>query len=260
VWSKNGQAARVLLLSQEQARNTWKLSLAGHDYIVISEADVFAGQERLYLRARDVDRLLFFVFPDFKSEPATNLQRSHYGGTFTLYDTKVKRPFVLLRWEKSRPASSSLPVKKGQYNAIAPTDTDFERAGVWRVTLPKNAMNGISDLFLQIDYIGDVGRLYAGSRLLTDDFYKGTVWEIGLKRFAPEVLSQSLQVKVMPLRKDAPIYIPRGAWRAFPARGEVAEVRAVKAIPEYEVTVQFGKGTAKSCRGRRARPFCLAGF
>jgi hypothetical protein len=57
---------------------------------------------------------------------------------------------------------------------------------------------------------------------LDDNFYNGTDWEIGLKRFGDEALSQGLQLKVLPLRKDVPIYIPRGYWPPFPESGETA--------------------------------------
>lgn len=67
------------------------------------------------------------------------------------------------------------------YNATAPTDSDFERAGAWRSAIPAHALDRLSDAFLRIQYTGDVARLDAGQRLLADDFCQGTIWEIGLK-------------------------------------------------------------------------------
>ena len=100
-------------------------------------------------------------------------------------------------------------------------------------------MDGLSDVFLRIDYVGDVGRLYAGPRLLDDDFYKGTSWEIGMKRFATESFGKNLELKIMPLRKDAPIYMPASAWPEFPLTGEIADVSGIHALPEYEVRVDI---------------------
>ena len=85
-------------------------------------------------------------------------------------------------------------------------------------------------------------RIYAGSRLLDDNFFNGTDWEIGLKRFGGEALGQGLQLKVLPLRKNMPIYIPLGFWPPFPESGETAVLNKVEALPEYEVTVAIGSG------------------
>jgi hypothetical protein len=125
---------------------------------------------------------------------------------------------------------------------LAPDDSDFSRAGVWQIHVAPGALAGVSDVFLRIQYAGDAGRIYAGSRLLDDNFYNGTDWEIGLKRFGDEVLRQGLQLKVLPLRKDMPIYIPQGSWPAFPESGEAAVLNKIVAFPEYEVTMAMGSG------------------
>jgi len=99
-------------------------------------------------------------------------------------------------------------------------------------------MTGLSDVFLQINYAGDIGRLYAGQRLLDDDFYHGDIWEVGLKRFAP-FAGQNLTLDVLPLRKDAPVYFSPKARPDFGSAEQVSEVRAISAAPEYEVRVVF---------------------
>ena len=105
------------------------------------------------------------------------------------------------------------------------------------MNLPKDALQGAHEVFLQIDYAGDIGRAYLGDRLIDDDFYFGRPWEIGLSRFAPEILEKGLTVKILPLRQDAPIYLPKDRWPAFGANGQAGEIRGITAEPEYEVVV-----------------------
>lgn len=111
--------------------------------------------------------------------------------------------------------------------------------------MPKDGFDSLSDAFLRISYTGDAARLYAGRRLLDDDFYKGTVWEVGLKRFLGDVAGSSLELKIQPLRKDAPIYLPAGAWPDFGPRTFVGTVRQIEISPEYEVNVQVETREAK---------------
>jgi hypothetical protein len=241
--SKTGQTVHVIVLTRSESQNLWKFTVDGGEHVFLSPADVFFDDRDLHLRARDVRQLRFSVFPALKNAPAANvpLERIGCDGVFVAYSAAVPPRRVSGHWEKIRAAAPSAPGKMGKYNAMAPDNSDFERAGVWRIVLPAHALDGLSDVFLQIQYAGDVARLEAGQRLLADDFYKGTTWEIGMKRFAPEAFGKNLELKIMPLRKDAKIYLPRDAWPHFPPSGEIADVSGIRAMPEYEVRVNLGK-------------------
>jgi hypothetical protein len=126
----------------------------------------------------------------------------------------------------------------GKEVALAPTEADFDQAAEWRLHLPLDALDSLSNLYLQIAYVGDVARLYAGGRLLDDNFYDGTTWEVGLKQFASEDLGRGLRLEILPLRQNAPIYLPATAWPPFAAGGETAAIRTLSASPEYEVTIE----------------------
>jgi hypothetical protein len=96
-------------------------------------------------------------------------------------------------------------------------------------------MAGLSDIYLRIHYVGDVARLSLDGHLLDDDFYHGQPWEIGLKRFLPSIVGQKLEVDVLPLTRDAPIYLDAKAWGPIDAAGQNAKVFGVEVLPEYEV-------------------------
>jgi hypothetical protein len=119
--------------------------------------------------------------------------------------------------------------------ATPPQDQDYDHADVWQIFVPKDVLRDRNDAYLRITYVGDTARLYAGSKLIDDEFYKGTVWEIGLKRFMPEIAGVPLELKILPLRKDAPIYLPAGAWPDFGSASAVGAVQHMEIQPEYEV-------------------------
>ncbi len=237
--SKAGNTVHIVVLTRDQALNLWKRSGMRGEQVFLSPADVFFEGSSMHLRARDVGKLRFSVFAGRTSVPAASvpLRQTGRDGAFVSYSAKVSQKQVPVHWERIRAAPPSAPVKRGKYNAVAPTDSDFEKAGMWRIQVPAHALDGLSDVFLRVHYFGDVGRLYAGPRVLDDDFYKGTTWEIGLKRFAAEAFGKNLELNIMPLRKDAPIYLPASAWPPFPRSGEIADVFGVHAVPEYEVQV-----------------------
>jgi hypothetical protein len=244
-----GARVRIVLLSPEQAQNSWKILLHGQEHLLITPADLFADGENIHLRSRDTAFTLS-VLPDFESRPFSSpqLQKSGVDGLFARYRISMKPKRIQVGIRKVRDAASSSPVQMGKTFdwrpvpvAAAPGDSEFNTAGISRLTFPEDAWKGISDLFLDITYVGDVARLYAGSTLLDDNFYNGTAWEIGLKRLWPSLHEKELDLQILPLRKDAPIYIPRTSWPDFGSRSEVGAVESVIVSPEYEVVVSAGK-------------------
>jgi beta-galactosidase len=121
----------------------------------------------------------------------------------------------------------------GKEVAMAPSESDFTAAARWSIHLPEVKSAAVSDVLLRIAYQGDVARIYAGNRLFTDDFYHGAPWEIGLRNIPASALRQGLELKILPLRQDAPIYLAAGARPAsFPGR-QTARLIRVEAVPVY---------------------------
>lgn len=87
--------------------------------------------------------------------------------------------------------------------AEQPEDADFENAAVYRIDVPSH--NGLID----IEYHGDVARLYANGKFIDDNFYNGRHFQYALGRL-PKDCNQ-LELKVLPIQKNAPIYYPREA-------------------------------------------------
>ena len=105
--------------------------------------------------------------------------------------------------------------------AEEPTDEDFDEAAVYTVNLPETSREGN---LLNIDYRGDVARLYVDGKLLDDNFYNGRPFQYALWRL-PEGCTQ-LEVRILPLQKDMPVYFPR---EADITPGE--EIRHITIIP-----------------------------
>ena len=105
--------------------------------------------------------------------------------------------------------------------AEEPTDEDFDEAAVYTVNLPETSREGN---LLNIDYRGDVARLYVDGKLLDDNFYNGRPFQYALWRL-PEGCTQ-LEIRILPLQKDIPVYFPR---EADITPGE--EIRHITIIP-----------------------------
>ena len=90
--------------------------------------------------------------------------------------------------------------------AEEPVDEDFEQAAVYTIDLPVLNRQG---LLLNIDYRGDVARLYADGKLLDDNFYNGRPFQYAVWRLPKDC--RQLELRILPLQKDMPVYFPREA-------------------------------------------------
>lgn len=252
VTSAAGKVSRIVVLTKDQAENTWKARLSGRERVVLTPADLFADSHQLTLRSRNAGELQVAVFPPMGGTPSAsaNLRPSGTNGILATYVAQIAPQQIEIKIEKTRDPE---PVDAVVIKRVAqvPPDEAFKRAARWHISVPSALPADVSDVYLKIDYVGDIARLYSGSKLITDNFYKGTHWEVGLKRLPSAVLSAGFDLEVLPLRKDAPIYLPSQAWPAFPPSGQVSEVRRLNAVPEYEVRIEAAPAKRDSATSGR---------
>ena len=128
-----------------------------------------------------------------------------------------------------------IPLSTGKSHiAIAPTDSDFTNAAVWKIKLPAKLDLTLNPI-LRIHYVGDVARLTLNGKLVADNFYAGREFDLGLNRFAPEILTGDLRLEILPLRKDAPIFLEPKAQPDFGKADSLAKVQGVEIINRHPV-------------------------
>jgi hypothetical protein len=91
-----------------------------------------------------------------------------------------------------------------------------------------------TDPILRLHYSGDVARVLLNGKFITDDFYNGNAFDIGLRRHAPEILNGDLRIEILPLRKDAPVYMAESARLDFGSAAGVAALQSVEIIPRFQ--------------------------
>lgn len=115
------------------------------------------------------------------------------------------KPVFVKTAEAGLPRKITIGVNKA---AESPEDADFETAAVYRITnLP--APDQRKDIIMNINYRGDVARLYCDGKLIGDNFYNGRPMPYGLWRL-PENATE-LELRILPLQPDMPVYFPEEA-------------------------------------------------
>jgi beta-galactosidase len=230
----DGTCIDLLLLSHEDAKRVTALSIDGQRRLILTDALAFERDGKLVLRSMGAESFEFAVYPPPEAMHAlTELPTEDAFGRFIV---SVPETHVDVEVTKIRPAQTVPQVRIGgaARAAIEPTPETFGKAAAWRIDLPPHAFttHGLANAYLKIDYTGDIGRLFSGTNLIDDHFYNGLPWRVGMRNVAIDPHAP-LVLTVLPLRADAPIYLD-----ARPSiEDQIAEVRHVEWIPEYEVIV-----------------------
>jgi hypothetical protein len=125
--------------------------------------------------------------------------------------TTPKNELHVVSHRKTKEAGPLRTIKKGKAKvAEAPSEQDWQQAAVYEISLPADSsLFDLHSSLLTIHYRGDCARLYANGHLVADNFYYGRPFLYGLWRL-PEGCTE-LELRILPLQPDAPIYLPREA-------------------------------------------------
>ncbi|MGW3349576.1 beta-galactosidase [Nonomuraea rubra] len=225
VTAAGGGTAGVLVLDHDSALTATRGRLWGADRLILSDRPAVLDGDHLVLYGNDGDRVLIFPPP----EPA--LETDGVFGVLPLPPQAGEPPAVVVEAVKEAGPARPPVIDPASGRASAPVDADFDAAAVYHLTIPEDAFTGDDEVLLRLDWTGDAGRAYLGGRLVADQFWHGPPWEIGLRRFRDEVLEHGLELRLLPLREDAPVYLSPGFRPPAYPDGTVLELRSATLVP-----------------------------
>jgi hypothetical protein len=217
VRSSDGQAVRIVTLSRAQAERCWKSLVWGRERILLSDADLQFTEDRLRLTSNQRQSLDFSVFPAPGQVVVENGANAfpEADGLFTRYRLQREFPRIEVRAKRVPTASADV--------------------GEWKIEFSRGRLEELEDLFLRIDFVGDMAELYLGDELLADRFYTGLAWEIGLKRFRERLAAwpvRPLRLRVKALFEGNPLYIEK---KCPLVDGKALGLSAIAAWPQHSV-------------------------
>ncbi|MYM30442.1 glycoside hydrolase family 35 [Duganella sp. CY15W] len=244
----------IVVLTPEQSQQLSVVELAGQRRLLLTAQQAYADGKALQMRATGDNTFRFAIYPALAAAPKATttgaawtaaprtatvaLRAVGNDGIFQTFEAVLPARDVKASVTQTRNAQEAPPVVIGgtARAAVQPLPESFKAAAAWQISVPREQLKGLDDALLQIDFVGDIGRLYAGTRMLDDWYYSGYPWQYGLRQQAA-VLDQPLTVSVLPLRADAPVYLPKEARPGFGGATQMATVRAVRVIPVYQLRI-----------------------
>ncbi len=250
VVSSVGNALRLVVLTASEAEDAWKVPIDGSDRLLITQQDFLADPDaqpaRIWLRSLARPLFQFTITPPTSAPLKANVPlvafniNDHPAG----FTAQVPQWNAALEFNQIQAPGEAPPVKTGPAQnwrprgvAQAPAAGELPQAAQWSIAVPASALDGLSELFLEVKYEGDVARLSANHHLLDDDFYNGKPWMVGLERFLAPNGSGNFNLSILPLRKDAPVYFELPEPQQFGQNGQIDKLDSIRLVPEYQLVI-----------------------
>lgn len=222
-------SVRIVLLSEADSLALWKTRWQGRTRAFLTTAALTIDGTQLRLTSADPSALNVGVMPGLRGETDGVFQR------LTTTTPAAKGTDVAMEELHVAGALRTIALGKSQKPvAAAPVDADFAQAARWKIKLPAD-LDLSTDPLLRLHYTGDVARVFIGGKFITDDYYNGNALEIGLSRHADALKAGEIEIAILPLQKDAPIFLPESAKPDFGKDSAIAKLTRVELVPRYTV-------------------------
>lgn len=216
--SVKGCQTKILVIEKSLALQSYLVSIKGQKSLVFSDAVIL--QENDVISALIADRSAFTiqVYPKIQG----NLSAGKAAVSASANNSLMSAFNISVHEIRIEPAIKQI----GERKTV--------------IGLP-SSLYGLNDIFLNIDYTGDTGMGFLDGELVTDEFWKGTLWQIGLKKFYPGAASKEMVFYFRPVSEGASYLddiLPENR-PDFSKSTQVLDIRKISFTPEYKVDLRF---------------------
>lgn len=207
---------------------------------VANEVTLLVLPQAMAENAVTIDNQLFLsdalILPDRDHLRLISQQTDNRVHVFPADKRPLKAQGVVVRTEK--PLLDGFDTYTVVFEAQKP-DITFTKVSASKYTVRVNSdLSSLNDVFLRVNYIGDRAMAFIDGRLLTDHFYHGRPWEIGLKASASALKTQEMVLFFHPLYAE---YEQVKTMTHLPAfeQGKLLRVNGFEVVAEYNVRVTW---------------------
>lgn len=215
----NGTKIKVLVLPKSLALKSYVVSIKGKRHLIFSDAIVLQDGNSFTLFSDGKNKYSVQIYPNVTTVPKIDkgsITATMKDVLFPMYD--VSLPEVTFKVQTQSIGEKKYVVNLPQWNTA------------------------LNDIFLTVDYTGDTGMGFLNGQLVTDEFYKGIPWQIGLRKFYPTT-AKEMVFYFRPMYKDASYLIDLQPYPAsipnFSNQRSYLKINNTWFTPEYKSVITF---------------------
>lgn len=178
VITNDGHHINVFNMTNEQSLNFWSFDWKGYHHAVIAEATLLVDDHQIRFETES-DTVKVKVI-DHEASPAFI---EKLGGK-SEGDNEIFNEYLL---------------SKGNCKTFTP-EINFLDNGKALISVPKEAFEETKELFLNVDYEGDIGYAFLDNELILDNFSNGEIWKIGLSSLKDRLVNKEIYLVISPIK------------------------------------------------------------
>jgi beta-galactosidase len=220
--SVNGKKTNVLVIDKSLALKSYVVTSNGRKSLIFSDAVVLQNENGFELLSEGNNNFEIDVYPKttaIAKTTAGNILKIEGNELFSSYRINLQ--------------AVNFPVTTKEITSKKIT-----------VSLPQSLPSAVNDVYLNVEYTGDTGMGFLNGELVADEFYHGTPWQIGLRKFiSPVNKSKEMVFYFRPMEKNASYLID---WQPYPQyvpdfgkANTYLKVNKISFTPEYKTTIKF---------------------
>lgn len=251
--ASDGKQTKILLLTQEQARKSWKIQQGGKEFLCITSSQLIPSAEEITIRNIDKTQFEMRIYPaDARCSVKEGMSvKTQKQGEFLT--VRFETPVVSLQAsyreaqnpESFIPRQQLLPEDNRLENTPAnrpgpqyfvnfkPVPTSFYYT-IHTPQLPASMKNA----YMLIDYTGDTGSLYKKGALIADDYYWGGPMVFDLGRMKQQDNTEYL-LQIIPFAPEVKIYLDPSVRKNLQLSSQ--GIRSIRVLPVYDMKLTLIK-------------------
>lgn len=249
--ASDGKQTNVLLLTHEQARQSWKIQQGSEEFLCITSSQMIPSAEEITVRNVDKTQFEMRIYPAntrWKVEEGKSVKTKKQGEFLTV---RFETPAVSLQatFAKVQNPESFVPLRpllpednrRENVPATCPGPQYFVNfkpvpASLYYTIQAPQLPASMKKAYMLIDYTGDTGALYDKGALIADDYYWGgpMVYDLGRTR---QQDNHEYLLQIIPFAPEVKIYLDPSVRKnlQLPLQG----IRSVRILPVYDMKLRI---------------------
>lgn len=251
--ASDGKQTKILLLTQEQARKSWKIQQGGKEFLCITSSQLIPSAEEITIRNIDKTQFEMRIYPaDARCsvKEGMSVKTQKQGDFLTV---RFETPVVSLQasYREAQNPESFIPRQQ-----LLPEDNRLENTPANRPG-PQYFVNfkpvptslyytihtpqlpaSMKNAYMLIDYTGDTGSLYKKGALIADDYYWGGPMVFDLGRMKQQDNTEYL-LQIIPFAPEVKIYLDPSVRKNLQLSSQ--GIRSIRVLPVYDLKLTIVK-------------------
>lgn len=212
------EEVKILTLNEQEAKDLYKAHLWGKERLIISNGVALVNDDYLTLLNQGSNKMVVDIYPEVQEVVSqVGEVKGNTKGIFSHYEIEVPEYECKYQVTNIIEGRSHLDIEEEVF---------------------RNSF--INEVLVKVDYVGDVGNAYIDSKLVADNLYNGSIWEVGLRRFYPKVVEKGLDFHVVPLKKGKMLTNVSVAAKTLEFVGEeIGKINSVELDLVYQLKLKI---------------------